>query len=78
MKYKLHAKITFTIDENHPDIKHVDNWTPDKTFNFDDVYTFDADYEPEQAREYIKHDMLLVAGGGYSTEHVHNVNFFIH
>lgn len=32
MRMKLYGEIQCTIDKNHPDIKHVKDWTKDKVF----------------------------------------------
>lgn len=78
MKYKYHGKISFTMDKDHPDIKYVEDWTEDKIYTFDDEYSFSMDYTEEEIIPYIKHDLMLVAGGGYNTDHIHNVMFDIH
>ena len=36
---------------------------------------FNEDYSKDFVAEYIKQDLMLVAGGGYNTEHIHNVKF---
>ena len=77
MKRKYHGKIFYTMDKEHPDIKYVDNWTEDMEFSFEDVYSFDMDYTHDEIVSYIKHDLSLVAGGGYNTDHIHNVMFNI-
>ena len=74
---KYHGKITFTIDKNHPDIKYVPDWTEDKVLTFKDIYTFDNNYEKESVINYIKNDLMIVAGGGYNADHIHNVTFDI-
>ena len=74
---KYHGKISFTIDKGHPDIKHVEDWTEDKILTFADTYTFNDDYTEESIIQYIKRDLSLVAGGGYNTDHIHNVAFDI-
>lgn len=72
------GKITYTIDKQHPDIQYVKDWREDKVFTFEDVYTFTTeDITTEQIKSYIKSDLKLVAGGGYDTEHIHNVKFEI-
>ena len=48
-----------------------------KNFYISDTYTFNSDYTEEEAIIYIKHDLKLVAGGGYNTDHIHNVKFEI-
>jgi len=79
MKFK--GKITCTIDANHPDRKYVSDWTPEMVLEFWDIYDFSPDFwdthNPEKMIGYIKTDLLLVAGGGYNWDHVHNVNFEI-
>lgn len=71
------GKIFYTIDEGHPDIKYVKDWTEDVVYDFDDEYTFSEEWEEEIAIESIKNDLRLVAGGGYNTDHIHNVRFEI-
>lgn len=72
MKYD--GKISFTIDKNHPD--YVDSYDG-LTFTFEDTYKLNDDYTEEDAVAFIKRDLKLVAGGGYNTEHIHNVTFEI-
>lgn len=74
---KYHGKITYTIDKDHPDIKHVADYTEKKIFTFEDTYSFDGEYPEENIKAYIKQDLMLVAGGGYNTEHIHNIKFEI-
>lgn len=74
---KYYGKINFTMDKEHSDIQYVEDWTEDKIFTFEDVYTFNNDYEEEHIVSYIKGDLKLVAGGGYNTDHIHNVTFEI-
>ena len=74
---KYHGKITYTIDKAHPDIKFVEGWAKGKTYHFEDTYTFDESYPTENIKAYIKQDLMLVAGGGYNTDHIHNVKFEI-
>ena len=74
---KFRGKIIYTMDAEHPDKKYVDDWTEGKVFTFSDTYTFNSDYTEEEAIIYIKHDLKLVAGGGYNTDHIHNVKFEI-
>ena len=45
--------------------------------SFDDTYTFDDSYTEEECINYIKRDLKLVAGGGYNSDHIHNVTFEI-
>ena len=77
MKYR--GKILYTIDNKHPDIGYINDWRVDKIFEFDDMYTFKDDSVSEDyVRDYIKNDLMLVAGGGYNINHIHNVQFEIH
>ena len=74
---KYYGKISFTIDKGHSDIKYVPDWKEGKVLTIKDTYIFDGDYTKENIIAYIKNDLSLVAGGGYSTDHIHNVEFEI-
>lgn len=78
---KYYGKITYEIDENHPDVNCViSGWYKGK-FTYEDVYSFDERlYSPEDRDMFvnsIKRDLKLVAGGGYNANHIHNVKFEI-
>lgn len=77
LKYRFHGKIAFTMDKERPDVKCVEDWTEDKVLTFEDYYEFSMDYTKDEIESYIKHDLMLVAGGGYNTYHIHNVTFEI-
>lgn len=76
---KYNAKIYYTMDEDHPDLDYIKDWTEDKEFNFSNTYTFDDKIygDEEIILNHIKKDLRLVAGGGYNSEHIHNVRFEI-
>ena len=74
---KYYGKISFTMDKDHPDIKYVKDWTENKVLTIEDVYIFNNNYTKEDVIAYIKNDLSLVAGGGYNTDHIHNVEFYI-
>ena len=74
---KIHGKITYTVDAAHPDIKYIKGWSENKILNFEDIYTFDDCYTFEDVENYVKSDLSLIAGGGYNSEHIHNVIFEI-
>ena len=77
-KYHYYAEITYTIDKNHPDIGCIADWTNDKIFKYDDEYYLDSEfYTKSDAKEYIKRDLSIIAGGGYNSKHVHNKKFRI-
>jgi len=73
---KIDAEIRYDMKSNHPDLKYV---TRDFGHKYRDVYTIypDAFYSEDEMYAYIKHDLMLVAGGGYSTNTITNVRFFI-
>lgn len=79
--------IKFTVDKDHPDYQHMDEKQRHGINTYCDTYYFDI-YDPvfnpagyyteddvEGMHEHIKHDLALVAGGGYDTKHIHNVEF---
>ena len=78
---RIKAKITFNVTENHPDAEYIKDIN--ETLDFEDVYTIDTEFfgggsgDNESILNYIKNDLRLVAGGGYDTEHIYNVNFDI-
>lgn len=73
---KYHGKITYTVDEKHPDIEYIEE-PKNRPFTFEDTYTFHDDCTKEEIESYIKRDLRLVAGGGYNSDHIHNVTFDI-
>lgn len=77
-KQKYKATIFYTIDAVHPDIKYLnEEYNENKVFNYSDIYSFLADYTIDYCISIIKSDLRLVAGGGYNSEHIHNVTFNI-
>lgn len=74
MKKTYKAVIEWRCKENHPDTDDT------KTlFKYDDVYYIDDDYFYDDGHiiSYIKHDMALVAGGGYDTDTIKDVKYTI-
>lgn len=72
MKKSILATIYYTVDSDHPDFYNP----PIEVLSFSDVYTFDMEYyDQEDVENYIKNDLMLVAGGGYNTKHIHNISF---
>lgn len=74
---KIHGKIIYTVDAKHPDIKYMPDWSESKIWTFEDTYTFDNCYTFDDVESYVKSGLSLVAGGGYNSEHIHNVKFEI-
>lgn len=75
MKKTIRATIKYTVDSAHPDIKYIRN--PEEPQSFTDLYTVDTDYfwSTDDIYSYIRDDLRLVAGGGYDSDHIHNVTF---
>lgn len=74
MKRTYHATIKWRCKANHPDTDDT------KTrFTYSDDYFIDDDYfEDENAiKSYIRHDLALVAGGGYDTDTITDVAYSI-
>ena len=74
MKRQYKAIIKWQCKKNHPDTKDTKT-----VFEYDDTYTIDDDYfyGEDDIIHYIKHDMALAAGGGYSTDTIKNVKINI-
>lgn len=79
MRRAFPGTIKYRIKESHPDKNLiVGGWSPDKIFIMSDTYYMN--YDPlfddiDSIKEFIKHDLLLVAGGGYNTKDVELVSF---
>ena len=73
----MKIKATYTIDKDHPDSQYIKDWTEDLVRTYSDTYTCNPEYgySINDKEEYIKRDLALVAGGGYSSEHIHNVEY---
>lgn len=85
-KLTITGTIYYTVDQDHPDYDSIIG-DPTRELSYSDTYTFDI-YDPvlnpagywtmnqtDAMREHIKHDLALVAGGGYNTKHIHNVRY---
>lgn len=87
MEKVFDATITYTVDEQHPDYDCMDEKERTGVMSLSDRYTFDCyerftnpgghwDIDDEEGmKDYALEDMLLIAGGGYNWDHVHNVKF---
>lgn len=73
MVQKIKATIRYNTDAQHPDT----NGRALNNQEYTDVYTINTDYfyGPEDIQDYIKQDLLLVAGGGYDWKHINNYKF---
>lgn len=69
----IKATIEYDTKANHPDEP------TGLRLKFTDTYHVDMDrfYDMDSVKSYIKHDLALVAGGGYETNTIENVNFII-
>ena len=77
-KYHYYAEITYTIDKNHPDIGCIVDWTKDKVFKYSDEYYLNPElYTKDDAKEYIKRDLSIIACCVYNSKHIHNKSFII-
>ena len=75
------AKLNYTVKETHPDFEYLNdpNWTPEKIYEDKDGYHIDPEhyYDEDDIVDYIKEDMLLIAGGGYNWNGIDNIRFEI-
>lgn len=78
-KIILEATISYTVDNEHPDWQYMNEKQQNGINKFSDDYYFDKNYYSMSDKDYMiehaKYDLLLVAGGGYDYEHVHNAKF---
>ena len=71
------ATLRYSIDKGHPDCsKNIDegDW-----FIAEDIYRIDPKcfYGNADIESYIKNDLMMVAGGGYNSGHIHDKKFHI-
>ena len=72
---KIKGVIKYKVKKNHPDLKYIDEDERDNEFEFCDVYNIDPNnfWGRDHIESYIKHDLALVAGGGYDTDTIKDV-----
>lgn len=77
--YKIKGTIYYKVKPTHPDITEddIEDGVLDKTLEFTDFYTIDPDkfWCGDHIDQYVKHDLALVAGGGYDTDHIYDVKY---
>jgi len=73
MKYE--GTIVYMIAPGHPDRKYVKDIG--KALTYSDTFTFNQEFPREVIEGYIRRELALVAGGGYDTDHIYNVNMTI-
>lgn len=71
----INAQINYDTTKEHTDT----NGKALKNLSYKDTYKIDTDcfYGDEDITDYIKNDLLLVAGGGYDWKNITNINFAI-
>ena len=73
---KINAKISYKVKPTHPDICDMpEHLWKGKVFTYEDRYRFNEDWDEEGAKAYIRRDLALVAGGGYNTKHIYDVEY---
>lgn len=78
MKRVFNATIKYKVKETHPDIHDLpEELWKGKVFTYEYTYRFDPAGEVEDMVDYMKSNLRLVAGGGYSTRHIYDVEFEI-
>lgn len=77
MKISVKSIIKYKVKKNHPDLQYIDKDKRNDEFVFDDTYYIDTDCFDgiEDIVAYIKRDLALVAGGGYDTDTIKDVNY---
>lgn len=74
MKYR--GTISYRITEDHPDRKYFKGDILER-LTYSDTYTIKEDMPRESIMHHIKNDLALVAGGGYNTDHIRDVQITI-
>lgn len=76
---KVKGVIYYKVKRNHPDLEYIPEDERDKKQEFCDIYTIDTDafWCRDAIDSYIKRDLALVAGGGYSTDTIKEVKYVL-
>lgn len=76
---KVKGVIYYKVKKNHPDLQYIPKDERDKTLEFCDIYNIDTDYfySRDDIESYIKHDLKLVAGGGYDIDTIKNTKIVL-
>lgn len=53
---RIYARIDYTVDKEHPDIKYLKDWNQNKVYSFEDVYHFNDELSASEK--------VLNIGGG--------------
>lgn len=81
----IKGTLYYTVDEGHTDYPFMSDKQKHGVNKVSDTYLFDV-YDPidnpsgywsgddlEGMKNYVRHDLALVAGGGYTSKHIHIV-----
>ena len=74
MSKKYHGYISYKMTKNHKD--YVEG-LHDSYQIYEDIYTLRPGYHISDVIDSIREDLKLVAGGGYDTKNITNVNIII-
>lgn len=78
-KLQYKATLQYKILPTHPNKDQVvGGWNPNKVYEYSDTYTFYIEnIDFECLNNFMKHDLALVAGGGYNTDGIKIVDFTV-
>lgn len=80
MTISYKGKIAYKMKPTHPDYNHVvGGYNPGDVLTHEDVYYIHPEYfnGEEGIIRHIKDDLMIVAGGGYNSRHIYDVEFTI-
>lgn len=80
MTVNYKGKIAYKMHPTHPDYNHVvGGYKPRDVLTYEDKYWFNPEFfnGEEGMILYIKNDLMRVAGGGYNSRHIYDVEFTI-
>lgn len=80
MTISYKGKIAYKMHPTHPDYNHVvGGYKPGDVLTYEDKYRIKPDFfnGDEDIIRHIKNDLMIVAGGGYNSRHIYDMEFFI-
>lgn len=80
MTISYKGRIAYKMKPTHPDYNHVvGGYKPGTVITYSDEYHINPEFFSgnESIIRHIKNDLMIVAGGGYNSRHIYDVEFTI-
>lgn len=80
MTINYKGKIAYKMKPTHPNYNHVvGGYKPGTVITYSDEYRINPEFFSGKGSiiRHIKNDLMIVAGGGYNSHHIYDVEFTI-